>query len=356
MLLRIDTREMTELEQAFELAASNVAANRPIVLRALAVQNLTWAMRDFRDKSRGQRGGDGVQWSPIQAETVRNRLRKLKAYRKARESVDAAKLKLRVAIARHKTAAKIAKREGRQIPKLAQKQAARVRRAYRRVRSATRAMDRARREMSFGTKLGKAKVGKAAIERAKWKHEIAQRKFKKAKTWTASERRAARRELNSAKRRVDSLQRQAERERRGIQAGSRRVDKAAASRTKLIERLTAGAKIGIDTGRLANSLVSGIREIRSGEPFKPAPGNSEPVPPALLELDAFGFTVGTAVKYAKWFDQERAIFGIGFHSPQRIEAMSQLAARAHAMAAMRAANKQNPNPATETELKDDSTE
>lgn len=272
MLFRADTREMTELAKAFEVAAANVAMNRPVVLRALAVQNLTWAMRDFRDKSRGQRGGDGVQWSPIEAETVRNRLRKLKAYRTRSESVKAARAKVK----QRTTEARKAK-----------------------------------------AKIGQVRGDVKAMRKAVRSFKAATKRLASAKT---------------------------------------RLAKAKDSRTQYVAKVGAGAKIGIDTGRLVNSLVSGVRGITSVEPFTPKPGNSDAVPPALVEFDAFGFTVGTVVKYAKWFDEERPIFGIGFHSPQRVTAMSQLAARAHQMAALRAASRQNPKPATETELKDDSTE
>jgi hypothetical protein len=123
MLLKLDTAELLQLAEAYEVAAGQVAANRPVVLDAIGVQNLSWAQQDYRKKSRGEQGGDGVTWAPIKSETVVGRIRKLKAYkaksatvRKSRKNLKEGRVKVRAEIKTIRANLKSAKGKRAKVP------------------------------------------------------------------------------------------------------------------------------------------------------------------------------------------------------------------------------------------------
>ena len=83
-------------------------------------------------------------------------------------------------------------------------------------------------------------------------------------------------------------------------------------RRKLFDRYNRGAKIGVDTGRMANSLQFG------------KPGN-------LFTVDSVSVTVGasaidpkTGKDYAVYFDEHRPIFGEGFIDEKRREELARV--------------------------------
>ena len=101
MLFKLDCSDMVKLADSFEVTADAIRASRPVVLRAIGVQELAWAFQDYRRKSEGGEGGDGIKWKPISDQTIKNRIRRLKVYkakaatvRKARKALVSGRKKL----------------------------------------------------------------------------------------------------------------------------------------------------------------------------------------------------------------------------------------------------------------------
>lgn len=91
----------------------------------------------------------------------------------------------------------------------------------------------------------------------------------------------------------------------------------------LIDKEASQYEIGVDTGRLVNSLTFGIKELATQQ-VKGKPGDKQP-PPAILNIEPNAVTVGSALEYAAYFDAKRPIFGPNFITPDR---QKQLEARA----------------------------
>lgn len=79
-------------------------------------------------------------------------------------------------------------------------------------------------------------------------------------------------------------------------------------RNALLAKEKTGAKIGVDTGRLANSLKFGQR------------GN-------VYDVKTTSVTVGSHIEYAKFFDEKRPIFGPQFLNAERKQKLDKLVER-----------------------------
>ena len=113
---------------------------------------------------------------------------------------------------------------------------------------------------------------------------------------------------------------------------STRLDKAKASRQKTMDAKAAGAKIGVDTGRLVNSLTPGVGTSALAATAATATAAAQTATTAtsagagdtLLQTGANHVTVGTNVNYAPYFDEDRPIFGPHFLSPARRAVLERL--------------------------------
>mgnify|MGYP000906855358 FL=1 len=97
-------------------------------------------------------------------------------------------------------------------------------------------------------------------------------------------------------------------------------------RAKQIEREKSNAKVGVDTGRLVNSLVYGVADLSS---IKTPKGKDSEAPRENLKRAAFDISgnvirVGSNMKYAGYFDERRPIFGPDFMSSDRKQKMDRL--------------------------------
>lgn len=89
-----------------------------------------------------------------------------------------------------------------------------------------------------------------------------------------------------------------------------------AKRKTTIERELSTARIGVDTGRLVNSLVYGVQELSAIRP--PARlANTQGLKPALFTIQGNQIRIGSVMEYAKYFDEKRPIFPVGFLDPNR---------------------------------------
>ena len=91
-------------------------------------------------------------------------------------------------------------------------------------------------------------------------------------------------------------------------------------RAGMVAKEKGQAKIGVDTGRLVNSLVAGRPELASIR----APVKSSDAPTALFTLSGNSITIGSILKYAGYFDERRPIFAPSFISSERRAAMDRL--------------------------------
>lgn len=96
-----------------------------------------------------------------------------------------------------------------------------------------------------------------------------------------------------------------------------------AKRKNMIAKELSSARIGIDTGRLVNSLVYGVDELRSVRVPK---FSGEAPPRALFEMSRFSLRMGSNLSYAKHFDQLRPIFPPGFIDAQRQQKLDKVVA------------------------------
>lgn len=111
-----------------------------------------------------------------------------------------------------------------------------------------------------------------------------------------------------------------------LQSIRERRDKVRAARKALFEKEKASAKIGVDTGRLVNSLVYGVPELQEVAALAPrlAPGAGE-VAKATFRVDGFSIVIGSNMEYAGYFDALRPLIGEGFISPDRLKMLEGLA-------------------------------
>lgn len=95
-----------------------------------------------------------------------------------------------------------------------------------------------------------------------------------------------------------------------------------AKRKAAIAKEHAAAKVGVDTGRLVNSLVYGVQDlssVRVGVPLK-----GEAPPRAAFDIAGNTIRIGSNLKYAGYFDAMRPIFGQGFLDAGRRESIDKL--------------------------------
>lgn len=87
-------------------------------------------------------------------------------------------------------------------------------------------------------------------------------------------------------------------------------------RKAAIAKELSSAQIGVDTGRLVNSLVFGVPELASIKTPKSAPSEK-----ALFEVQGQTINIGSVMKYAKHYDALRPIFTPDFIDQQRRESL-----------------------------------
>ncbi len=323
MLLKADTKEMVQLAKAFEAAAASVAQNRPTILRALGLQMLSWGFQDYRAKSRGETGGDGISWPPTKATSVVGRIRRLKAYKSKSASVRKARKALRETRAKL-TAARIARRSAVRGSKAYVTAGKTIKSARAKIATHKRTIAKAK---AAGKSAKSNKSNKSAIRSLRVKVQAAKTKRLRMRT-----------ELPKS-------------HSNRLASGKARVAKAKERRRDYIQKQLAGAKTGIDTGRLVNSLVHGVPGLKMqpvpGRPTKP---KDEPIKPAIFQPDHNGITVGTNMSYAKHFDADRPIFGPGFLNADRQAKLGALAIKAHQIALRQAAEKRAPKPIGDADI------
>lgn len=99
-----------------------------------------------------------------------------------------------------------------------------------------------------------------------------------------------------------------------------------ARKAKIAQELSS-AKIGVDTGRLVNSLVYGVpalSSIRVGT----RPTTSEGLTQGVFVFEGDSLKVGSVMKYAGYFDEKRPIFPPGFVDQARQEQLDSLGEKA----------------------------
>lgn len=97
-----------------------------------------------------------------------------------------------------------------------------------------------------------------------------------------------------------------------------------AARNKRTDAMLAKHEIGVDTGRLVNSLVFGVPELAAVR----VPKNAGEAPPkAEFKVADSTVTVGSNLVYAPAFDRLRPIFPPGFISKERQEKLDEIAVR-----------------------------
>lgn len=94
-------------------------------------------------------------------------------------------------------------------------------------------------------------------------------------------------------------------------------------RKKMIEKEQAAARIGVDTGRLVNSLVYAVAELSAIKPPKLQSGSGSPTP-ALFTVQGDSIHIGSLMKYATYFDEKRPIFGPTFIDSGRRQQLDNL--------------------------------
>lgn len=87
------------------------------------------------------------------------------------------------------------------------------------------------------------------------------------------------------------------------------------------------AKIGIDTGRLINSLVYGVPALSSVRVAN-RPTSTEGLTQGVFMFEGDSLRVGSIMRYAGYFDAKRPIFPIGFLDASRQEQLDKLAEKA----------------------------
>lgn len=94
-------------------------------------------------------------------------------------------------------------------------------------------------------------------------------------------------------------------------------------RKSTIARELSAARIGVDTGRLVNSLVFGVPELAQIRvPKKPT--KTEGLTRGVFDIRSNTIRVGTVIDYAKHFDRLRPIFPDGFIDAARRQSMEKI--------------------------------
>jgi hypothetical protein len=107
---------------------------------------------------------------------------------------------------------------------------------------------------------------------------------------------------------------------RAVKSAQKKRQAIRGKREKLFEKANAKKKIGVDTGRLANSLVFG------------KPGNLFTVSSLSVTVGASAIDPKTGKDYAVYFDEDRKIFGDGFIDAKRQEALEKIFERVYGKA------------------------
>lgn len=329
MLLKVDTAELLQLAEAFEVAAEHLQTNRPVVLEAVGVQNVSWAMQDYRVKSRGGRGDDGAEWEPIQDETVKNRIRHLQSYRAKSAAIGKAKRSIRNNQAILATAMEGIRRSVRgsakykahaKTIKTSKAAIVKQRRTIKQVKYSSAGINSPQKKAIQKTQKQQIRDAEKTIKRT-------EKQLTKAK--------AARAKLRDVKTPKEHG--------RIIARLEAKLGKAKDAKKKFINTAIGSAKIGVDTGRQVNALTFGVPALQGKggktEPFNPRPGNSDPVPNAIFNIGEGFVTVGVNTSYAKQFDESRQIFGDLFHHEKRRQKLEQIAAKANEILLRQAAEK-----------------
>jgi hypothetical protein len=292
---------------------------------------LSWGFKDFRTKSTGDTGEDGVTWAPVKTESIVNRVRGLKAYKTKAAAVRVHRRKLREGKAKLRKARALLQQSARGSAEY-RKHAATIKKARKAIGVHSRRLARARNATSEGEH-------KAAVAKAKGSGKA----LVKAKA-----------QLTAAKAARAAIRGQVPKEHHAtIRKLEARVERAKAAKEKYLHPILTKAKIGIDTGRLVNSEMFGVPELKmrpmscSGRKLRPG---EQPQQEAIFETDHSSVTVGASMNYAKFFDEQRPIFGANFLNPERAEKLGDLAAKATEIFLKQAAERKPPGKLDSSDL------
>lgn len=93
-------------------------------------------------------------------------------------------------------------------------------------------------------------------------------------------------------------------------------------RKATIAKELGSARIGVDTGRLVNSLVYGVQDLASIKP--PARLTGVAPPRAAFDIQGNNIRIGSNLQYAGYFDEKRPVFSGTFMNPDRRQQMDKL--------------------------------
>ncbi len=93
-------------------------------------------------------------------------------------------------------------------------------------------------------------------------------------------------------------------------------------RKATIAKELGSARIGVDTGRLVNSLVYGVQDLASIKP--PARLTGDAPPRAAFDIQGNNIRIGSNLKYAGYFDEKRPVFSGTFMDTTRRDQMDRL--------------------------------
>lgn len=77
----IDTTRLDQIRRGLEAAGRDFQAEQANVLEAVGARVLSYAQQDYRTKSRGGTGSDGITWAPLAESTVKRKASKGSAKR-----------------------------------------------------------------------------------------------------------------------------------------------------------------------------------------------------------------------------------------------------------------------------------
>lgn len=223
-----------EVVGRIRLAKAQLVQARPVALRAVGVRVLSWALQDFRAKSRGETAG-GVKWKPTSEAGLISRARKRKPWKSLQDE------KRRL----HEEEAPILE-ELRLV---------------------------SRRDREGGFQAMRAAAREAYLDKNPDK----------------------RKKLDQIKKKRKALREK---------------------RRRMIDKEKSGAKTGVDTGRLANSLKFGERQTVGSTSSG-----------TVFQVASTSVTVGSQIEYAEAFDKRRPIFGPGFLDAGRKKQLEEIVVR-----------------------------
>ncbi|NDF13331.1 MAG: hypothetical protein EB060_11025, partial [Proteobacteria bacterium] len=98
-------------------------------------------------------------------------------------------------------------------------------------------------------------------------------------------------------------------------------------REAMFSKESGSSKIGVDTGRLVNSLVYGVPALSSVK-VGIRPSTNADLTPGIFALEGDSLRLGSVMKYAGYFDEIRPIFPEGFIDEARKKQLDDLADKA----------------------------